>query len=97
MGISVITEAELYFGAFDKAELRHIKRSLSSIEVFPVNVQVSELFIQLMEAYTLSHRLSIPDALIGATAVTYDVELYTLNTKDFRYLPGIKLYQPQQG
>lgn len=94
LGISVISEAELYFGAFDKAELRYIKRCLSGINVLPVDMLVSELFIQLMESYALSHRLSIPDALIGATAITQGIELYTLNIKDFRYMPDIKLYQP---
>ncbi len=52
-------------------------------------------FLQLMEGYSLSHNLSIPDALIAATALEHMLELYTLNTKDFQFIPGLMLYHPQ--
>jgi hypothetical protein len=45
-----------------------------------------------MEQYSLSHKLSLPDALIAATALVYDVPLYTMNLKDFRFIPKLKLY-----
>jgi len=48
-----------------------------------------------MEGYSLSHNLSIPDALIAATAMEHMLELYTLNTKDFQFIPGLMLYHPQ--
>lgn len=41
----------------------------------------------------LSHRLAIPDGFIAATAIENDVELFTLNKKDFRFIEGLKLYQ----
>lgn len=47
-----------------------------------------------LEAYSLSHKLSLPDALIAATALVHNLELYTLNTKDFRSIFGLQLYQP---
>jgi len=49
-----------------------------------------------MEEYSLSHKLAIPDALIAATAVVNSISLYTLNTKDFRFIEGLTLhaYQP---
>jgi hypothetical protein len=47
-----------------------------------------------MESYSLSHKVSIPDALIAATALVHDLELYTMNTKDFRFIAKLKLYQP---
>lgn len=94
LAISVITQAELYFGALNKAELRQIKRHLASLHRFPIDVAVSRTFLQLMEDYSLSHKLSIPDALIAATALVYDLELYTLNVKDFQFIPNLRLYQP---
>lgn len=51
-------------------------------------------FLQLMEGYSLSHKLSLPDALIAATALVHDLELYTLNSKDFRFISTLKRYQP---
>jgi predicted nucleic acid-binding protein len=50
-----------------------------------------------MEAYSLSHKLSVPDALIAATAIVHDVALYTLNVKDFHFISDIELYQPSLG
>ncbi len=91
--ISVITQAELYYGAFNKAELNSIKKHLSSIHILPIDTDVSTKFLHLMETYSLSHKASIPDALIAATALVYQIELYTLNTKDFQFIPELRLYK----
>ena len=45
-----------------------------------------------MANYSLSHKLTIPDALIAATALANDLELYTLNIKDFRFIENLRLY-----
>jgi len=45
-----------------------------------------------MSRYSLSHKVSIPDMLIAATAISHDLELYTLNTKDFKFIPELNLY-----
>lgn len=36
----------------------------------------------------------LPDALIAATALVHNLELYTLNAKDFRFISNLQLYQP---
>ncbi|MEA3351929.1 MAG: type II toxin-antitoxin system VapC family toxin [Chloroflexota bacterium] len=92
LAISVVTQAELYYGALNKAELRKIKQHLSLLRHFPVDTAISDTFLQLMETYLLSHKLSIPDALIAATALMHDTELYTLNCKDFRFITNLSLY-----
>lgn len=92
LAISVITEAELYFGALNKAELQMIQRHLSSLHRFVLDMAVSTQFLHLMETYSLSHKLSIPDALIAATALVHNVELFTLNLKDFRFISGLTLF-----
>jgi tRNA(fMet)-specific endonuclease VapC len=92
LAISIISQAELYYGAINKAELLKIQKHLNLLHNFPVNNQVSTQFIQLMERYSLSHKLTIPDALIAATALVNNLNLYTLNTKDFRFIEGINLY-----
>jgi predicted nucleic acid-binding protein len=93
LAISSITQAELYFGAIDKQEMLKIKKHLALLHILPIDVSISDRFIQLMETYSLSHKLSIPDALIAATALTHKIELYTLNTKDFHFISGLKLYK----
>lgn len=94
LAVSQISQAELYFGAFNKAELTQLKRHLALLTSLPIDVAISTVFLQLMEDYSLSHKLSIPDALIAATALVYQVELYTLNTKDFQFISSLKFYQP---
>jgi len=43
----------------------------------------------LLEEFALSHKLSVPDALIAATALSQGIPLYTLNRKDFRFIPNL--------
>jgi predicted nucleic acid-binding protein len=93
LAISSITQAELYFGALNKGELKKIKQHLSLLSQLPLDVSISNLFLQLMETYSLSHKLSLPDALIAATALVHNLELYTLNTKDFRFISNLNLYR----
>jgi tRNA(fMet)-specific endonuclease VapC len=47
-----------------------------------------------MEEYSLSHKLSLPDALIAATVLEHDLELYTLNVRDFGFISGLALFAP---
>ncbi len=92
LSICVVTAAELFYGAFNKVELREIQKHLAILYQYPLTVTISRKFLDLMGMYTLSHSLSLPDALIAATAVTHNIKLYTLNLKDFRYIPNLKLY-----
>jgi predicted nucleic acid-binding protein len=93
LAISTITQAELYYGAINNVELKKIKKHLQLLLMFPVDIMVSTQFIELMETYSLSHKLSIPDALIASTALVHKIDLYTLNIKDFRFIHGLNLYQ----
>lgn len=38
------------------------------------------------------HALSVPDAIIAATAIGHGLTLVTLNARDFEQLPGLSLY-----
>ncbi len=93
IAISVITQGELYFGALNKKELAAIQRHLSLVHLVPISEAVSRRFISLMERYSLSHKLSIPDALIAATAIEHELLLYTLNERDFHFIESLRLYE----
>ena len=94
LALSVITQAELYHGALNKAELQKIKQHLNLLHLYSIDSDISSTFLHLMESYSLSHKLSLPDAFIAATALVHNVELYTLNIKDFQFIPNLKLYRP---
>jgi len=69
---------------------------LERLKHLPVQSEISARSIQLLMQYHLSHELDFHDALIAATAIRYDMELFTLNVKDFVFISGIKLYNLQQ-
>lgn len=92
IAVSVITKAELFYGARDKQELSKIERHLGQCHCYGLNSAISTLFIDLMRRYSLSHKVSVPDMLIAATAISHDLTLYTLNTKDFKFIPDLNLH-----
>ena len=91
IAVSDVTCAELLYGARDKKELQIIRKDLNKLTVLPIQSSVSKLAVELVEKYALSHKLSLPDALIASTAIIHNIELYTLNIKDFRFLEDVKL------
>jgi predicted nucleic acid-binding protein len=60
------------------------------IQQFPLDADISNHFLNLLEGYALSHKLSVPDALIAATALTREIPLYTLNYRDFQFIPHLQ-------
>jgi predicted nucleic acid-binding protein len=92
IAVSVVTVMELYYGALNKAELKKIKRHLSSIRIFQIEEEISIMASDLIERYAKSHGLQIPDALIAATSINRDLQLYTGNTNDFIYIKNIRLW-----
>jgi predicted nucleic acid-binding protein len=91
IAISSVTVMELYFGALNKRELNKIKKHLKALNIVHFDSDVSELAVSMIESYSKSHGLQIPDAIIAATALSLEIKLFTLNLKDFRYIDGLKL------
>lgn len=89
--INSIIEMELLQGARDKVELRRIEKKLTQFRLLNMQQIIFDLATQFIRDYRLSHGLLIPDALISATAVYYQMPLLTYNRKDFSYLPSIIL------
>jgi tRNA(fMet)-specific endonuclease VapC len=96
IAVSVVTHAELFYGAKDKQEFASIERHLQSCAHFPINAEISKLFLDLMRRYSLSHRVTIADMLIAATALHHNCPLFTLNTKDFRFIDGLKRFEAER-
>lgn len=93
--VSAITVMELFQGMGNKPELKEMKKKISYYDVVQIDEKISEKAIEFVETYKLSHGLQIPDAIIGATAVVYQIPIFTYNVRDFSFLPGINLYEPR--
>jgi predicted nucleic acid-binding protein len=90
--VSDIVCAELYYGARDRQELSNIIADMEKLTVLTIFPTISRLAVDLVKQFCLSHKLKLPDAQIAATVLHYNAELFTLNRKDFAYIPNLKLY-----
>lgn len=81
-------------GAVNKADMKRIAKKLNWFTVALINDAITLQAFDLLENYRLSHGVSPPDSLIAATALIADLEFYTYNTKDFKFITQLKLYAP---
>lgn len=91
IAISSISSMELYYGAFNKAEVKKIEKFLSLFKVIHLNREISTKSIKLIQTYAKNHHLDIPDSLIAATALVGNYTLLTYNVKDFKYIKDLNL------
>ena len=89
--ISIITKMELVVGCRDKRELRDTKKFLCRFRLLNLNENISEKADNLLMQYRLSHGLLIADALIAATAITWDCPLISKNQRDYRFITELNL------
>jgi tRNA(fMet)-specific endonuclease VapC len=89
--ITPIVIAEFYRGSRNKAEFIKCRKLVNKFRVLALDQNVAMVFGEFFEQYSISHRPSIPDMLIAATAIHYNVSLYTLNVKDFNFIKEISL------
>lgn len=89
--LSCITLAEIQQGARDKEDLQHINKLLRQYIVVPINYSISDIFKKLFERFILSHDSKIPDTLVAATALHYNLPLLSINQKHFKHIPALSL------
>jgi tRNA(fMet)-specific endonuclease VapC len=93
LAISVVSVAEIYFG-MRKRETVKTRDLIRKFNLLHLDKNTSKLFIQFMLGYK-DLGIAVPDALIAATTVSNNVELFTHNRKDFDFIEGLKLYNPR--
>ena len=89
--INSIVEMELIAGARDKRDLNIINKKISAFYIVDIDQDILTLARDLMFKYKLSHNMSIYDSIIAATCMIYNIELYTYNKKDFKFLDNLIL------
>ena len=89
--VSIITHTELYAGKsvwknpLAKLELKELFSGLTILNLEP---GISENAVRIKACH---HNSSLLDCIIAATAIYHDLELVTLNKKDFEKIEGVKL------
>lgn len=88
---SIITKIEaLGFQRITKSEVRAINNMLDSGRLIYINSDIAERTIDLRQ----NHKIKTPDAIIAATALANNAELWTANISDFSKIRGLKLLNP---
>ncbi len=91
ISISVVAVAELYSGKsvwqYEQAKTR-LDGVLAECRVLPLESEAAILAGELRVKY----EVALLDALIAATAIQHNVELVTLNVKDFSKITELSLW-----
>ena len=89
--ISAVTVMEVYaLAGMSEREHRTIEAALRLLDVLPVDAVVGKCAGELAR----TRRRSKPDLLIAATALVYDCLIVTLNVRDFRNIPDLRVQEP---
>lgn len=89
--ISAVTKMELMIGCRNKTELRALDEFLERFTLIRLSESITDISMDLLRRYRLSHGLLIPDALIAATAISINASFATKNQKDFRFISTLDL------
>ena len=91
LAVSVVTQMELIVGCRNKAELRALEQFLRHFRILKINEAICEKAVELLQQYRLSHGLLIADALIAATALSWNYPLASKNRRDYRFIADLDL------
>lgn len=95
--ISIVTYIELIQGMRNKRELSLLQRQFDvwNVKVLQITEEISARAASYVEQYYLSHSMQLADALIAATSEIHDIQLFTANSKHYRFLQNLALRQFQ--
>lgn len=80
----------LGFNRLDTKSKLFFESAFYSLSVLPISDDILHEAILLRQ----QRKLSTGDAIIAATALAYDLDLYTRNVTDFSWIPSIRLVNP---
>lgn len=89
--VSEITRLEtLGFNRLDSRDEIYFQSLFSVIATQPITATIIDKAIELRQ----QRKMSVGDAIIAATAVLLNVELYTHNTQDFAWISDLTVIDP---
>ena len=91
IAISFVVYGEAIYGALNKRDMQRWMKFLDKLIIIPMNEEIAGLSTELLKKYVLSHKLHFADAMIASTAIYYNLPLFTLNKKDFRFIKNLQL------
>lgn len=92
--LSAITKMELLMGVSNKRDLIEVSKKIARYNIALINGDITLKSFELLRNYRLSNGLALPDSIIAATAIVSQLELFTYNTKDYKFISHIKFFKP---
>ncbi len=90
--ISVITEIEILCWKHAREEdIEQYKKFIAKFNVIGLDNNVKLKTIDIRK----NNKIKLPDAVIAASALVYDLELITRNAKDFECVEGLRIKNPK--
>ncbi len=98
-GLDAVIDATIYIeciqGSKSNQEKRIIKTYLENFPLFLITPDISKRAVEIIDSYSNSHGLLLPDALIASSALENDLTVVTYNIGDFRFIKDLKYLKPQ--
>lgn len=96
--LDAVIDATIYIecvqGSKSNVEKQRIKKYLDNFPLLMITPEVSRRAIELIETYSNTHGLLLPDALIAASALENDLTVLTYNVDDFKFVQDLKWQKP---
>ncbi|HEX8329577.1 MAG TPA: type II toxin-antitoxin system VapC family toxin [Hymenobacter sp.] len=86
LGISIVSRMKTIRRCRNREVQQQAEKLLRRFQVLALDEAISRRADELISHYYLGQNLEIPDALIAATAIEYDLPLLSKNQRDFRFL-----------
>lgn len=89
--ISAITEIELLcWKTVDDQDLITLQNFIDECKVIELEKAIKLKTAEIRK----QHHIKLPDAIIAATSIVYDLTLITRNIADFKKIEGVKIFNP---
>ena len=89
--ISIITQIEVFSKrGLEEEEIKTLKEFINTALVYLVDEKVAAKAIDIR----LEHNIKLPDAIIAATAICYNLILVTRNVSDFKRIKELEIIDP---
>ena len=92
--IDVTIYIECIQGSKSNHEKQFIKKYLDNFPLLMITPEISGRAIKLIDNYSNSYGLMLPDAMIAATALENDLTVVTYNIDDSQFIADLKWQKP---
>jgi hypothetical protein len=92
LAVSAITYLELLHGLKSRRRIIDLHKQMKAFEVIHLSEAISQRALDIVNKYGVSNSIKPADAIIAATALTSNLQLFTDNREDFSFIKELRFY-----